>query len=94
MLVSVCFVFALQKRLKNEVAQKIPKKLPKICFIRRVRQQEEELWERSTPTRRPLGAARGYPRHLAASVLCPPSVSPLDYINPPTRNSVISTSFF
>ena len=49
----------MQKRSKNEVAQKIPKKLPKIFFTRRATEPEGHLQGRPTSLRRPLGVARG-----------------------------------
>jgi len=51
----------MQKRSKNEVAQKIPKKLPKIFFTRRATEPEGHLQGRPTSLRRPHGAAWGGP---------------------------------
>ena len=64
--VSVCFVVAMQKRSKNEVARKIPKKFSKIVFIGRVLQLEGDLWGWPIACRHPRGATRGCPRNLAA----------------------------
>ena len=61
--VSVCFVVALQKKSKNEVAQKIPEKLQKFLFIGRPLQLEDEVRGRPTCPRAPLGAARGPRSH-------------------------------
>ena len=71
----------MQKRSKNEVAQKIPKKLPKIFYTRRATEPEDEVQGRPTGPRRPPGVARGGPaRGARLDSLGTASDSPLAYI--------------
>ena len=83
-----------RKSPKNKVAQKIPEKLPKILFIGRLLQLEDEVRGRPTGPRRPLGATRGGPRREAFWELWVPPQTPLWlYLYPPTQKPEIPKSF-